>query len=259
MTNLLNIRVWCALALGCVIAASSAAAAEFDQTQALFDQVLKTYVKDARVDYVALKAHPQDLTRYLDQVAAVTKPEFKQWNEQQQIAFLLNAYNAYTLKLIIDHYPIASIKDIGHFWSGPWDQPIVHLFGETTTLSTVENKMLRADYNEPRVHFAMVCASIGCPPLRSEAYVGSRLDDQLSDQARQFMANRTKNRVDVASHTIYLSPIFKWFAGDFEKKSGSVLAFLKPYWPDKERAELANGDFAISYTDYDWSLNKQGK
>ena len=163
--------------------------------------------------------------------------------------------------MIIDHYPISSIKDIGHFWSGPWDQPVVHLFGETTTLSTVENKMLRADYNEPRVHFAMVCASIGCPPLRSEAYVGSRLDDQLNDQARQFMANQTKNRVDVANRTIYLSPIFKWFAGDFDKKSGSVLAFLKPYWPAHERAELkevGQDHFKISYTDYNWSLNKQG-
>lgn len=236
-----------------------AQAAEFDQSHALFDHVLKIYVKDARVDYAALKAHPQDLNRYLEQVAGVTKPEFKQWNEQQQMAFLLNAYNAYTLRLIIDHYPIKSIKDIGNFLRGPWDQPVVKLFDETTTLSTVENKMLRADYSEPRVHFAMVCASIGCPPLRNEAYVAGRLDEQLSDQAKRFLANKTKNRVDVANHTAYLSPIFKWFAGDFEKKSGSVVAFLKPYWPEEERAELENGNFAIRYTDYDWSLNKQGK
>lgn len=248
--------------MGGVLLASRTNAADFDQTHALFNQVLKTYVKNARVDYVALKAHPQELTRYLDQVATVTRPEFKQWSEPQQIAFLLNAYNAYTLQLIIDHYPINSIKDIGHFWSGPWDQPIVKLFGETTTLGTVENKMLRADYTEPRVHFAMVCASIGCPPLRSEAYVAGRLDEQLSDQASQFLADKTKNRVDVANRTIYLSPIFKWFAGDFEKKSGSVLGFLKLYWPEKERAELEKlgpDNFEISYTDYNWSLNKQGE
>jgi Protein of unknown function, DUF547 len=237
-------------------------AAGFDQSSALFDQVLKTYVKDARVDYVALKAHPQDLTRYLDQVAAVTKPEFKQWNEQQQIAFLLNAYNAYTLQLILDHYPLNSIKDIGHIWSGPWDQPVVKLFGETTTLSTVENKMLRADYTEPRVHFAMVCASIGCPPLRSEAYVANRLDEQLNDQAKRFMANRSKNRVDAANRIIYLSPIFKWYAEDFQKKAGSVLQFVKPYWPEEERAaveKLGQDNFEIRYTDYNWSLNKQGQ
>ena len=254
MTKLLNIRVWCALALGCFIAASSAAA-EFDQTYALFNGVLTNGVKDARVNYAALKAHPQELNRYLDEVAAVTKPEFKQWNEQQQIAFLLNAYNAYTLRLIIDHYPINSIKDIGHIWSGPWDQPVVKLFGETITLNTVEQKILRVDYAEPRIHFALVCAAKGCPPLRSEAYVGARLDQQLGDQARLFLATTNKNRVDGGAQVVYLSPIFKWYGGDFEKKSGSVLAALKPYWPAKPVAGYDN--FQIRYTDYDWSLNEQ--
>ncbi len=257
MTRLHFIRGLCALALGWLITASRAAAAEFDQTHALFTGILAQYVKDARVNYAALKAHREALNRYLDRVAAVTKGDFKKWNEPQQIAFLSNAYNAYTLRLIIDHYPIKGIKDIGSLLYGPWDQPIVKLLGETTNLKTVEHKMLRKDYAEPRIHFALVCAAKGCPPLRSEASVGVRLDEQLNDQAKQFLASPDKNRIAPTERVVYLSPIFKWYGSDFEKKSGSVLGALRRYWPEKPAAALAKGDFKIRYTDYDWSLNDQ--
>jgi len=257
MTGLSFTRTLCALALGFTLLASRAAAAEFDQSHTLFDAVLKQYVKNARVDYAGLKAHPQDLNRYLDQVAAVHKAEFKKWTEPQQIAFLSNAYNAYTLRLIIDHYPLKSVKEIGSFINGPWDQPAVKLFGETITLNTLEHKILRVDYAEPRLHFVLVCAAKGCPPLRSEAYVGARLEEQLLDQAKQFLATREKNRVEIAERTVFLSPIFKWYGGDFEKKSGSVLVALKPYWPTKPAAGYE--DFKIRYTNYDWSLNEQSK
>lgn len=250
-------RRWHAFALGCAIIVSQAAAAEFDHTHTLFTGVLTNYVKAARVNYAALKAHPQDLNRYLTQVAAVNKSEFKKWSEPQQVAFLSNAYNAYTLKLIIDHYPLQSIKDIGNFINGPWDQPVVKLFGETMDLNTVEHKILRVDYAEPRLHFVLVCAAKGCPPLRGEAYVGARLEEQLLDQAKQFLAESAKNRISAADRTVYLSPIFKWYGSDFEKKSGAVLAALQPYWPGKPAAGYA--DFKIRYTDYDWSLNEQGK
>lgn len=257
MTRLHINRGLCAFALGCVIIASQATAGEFDQTHALFTGVLTNYVKDARVNYAALKAHPQDLNRYLDQVAALSKAEFKKWNEPQQIAFLSNAYNAYTLRLIIDHHPLKSIKDIGSIFNGPWDQPVVKVFGETITLNTLEHKSLRMDYAEPRLHFVLVCAAKGCPPLRSEAYVGARLEEQLVDQAKQFLAEATKNRVAATERTVYLSPILKWYGSDFEKNSGSVLAALKPYWPDKPATGYA--DFKIRYTDYDWSLNEHSK
>ena len=245
-----------AVALSCATLTSRVAAANFDQSHAIFDGVLKQYVKNSRVGYAALKAHPQDLSRYLDQVAAVSKTEFKNWSEPQQIAFLSNAYNAYTLRLIIDHYPLKSIKVIGSFISGPWDQPVVKLFGETINLNTLEHKVLRVDYAEPRIHFALVCAAKGCPPLRGEAYVGPRLEEQLVDQAKQFLAEATKNRIAATERTVYLSPIFKSYGGDFEKKSGSVLAVLKPYWPENA---IATDGFKIRYTDYDWSLNEQTK
>ena len=257
MTRLHTRPAACVLVLGFAIIATQPAAAEFDQAHATFAGVLTEYVRDARVDYTALKAHPQDLHRYLDQVTAVSKSEFKKWNEPQQIAFLSNAYNAYTLRLIIDHYPVKSIKDIGGLLTGPWDQPVVKLFGETITLNIVEHKILRKDYSEPRIHFALVCAAKGCPPLRSEAYVAGRLDAQLDDQAKQFLANPSKNRVEAGERVVYLSPIFKWYGGDFEKKSGSVLAALEPYWPEKSAAALAKGNFKIRYTEYDWSLNDQ--
>jgi Protein of unknown function, DUF547 len=231
----------------------------FDQNHKLLDDLLHHYVKDARVDYAGLKANPQELNRYLAQVAAITTSHFKQWNEKQQIAFLINAYNAYTLRLILHHYPVKSIKDIGSLLTGPWDQPVVNLFGQTLTLNAVEHGILRKDYAEPRIHFALVCAAKGCPPLRNEAYVGARLDEQLDEQARQFLANPRKNRVDVENQTVYLSPIFKWYGADFHKKSGGVLQFLTPYWPETERAELEKGGFKIRYTDYDWSLNDSGR
>jgi len=233
-------------------------AGSFDHSHAAFDGVLKQYVKDAHVDYAGIKAHPGELNRYLDQVAAVPRTEFQKWSEPQQIAFLTNAYNAYTIWLIVEHYPLKSIRDIGNVVSGPWDQPIVQLFGEMTDLNTLEHKVLRVNYAEPRLHFALVCAAKGCPPLRGEAYVAERFEAQLVDQAKQFLAASEKNRVDAAARTVFLSPIFKWYGGDFEKKSGSLLAALKPYWPE-QAAAVATDDFKISYTDYDWSLNEQAK
>ena len=188
-------------------------------------------------------------------VASVAEPDFKRWTEPQQLAFLINAYNAYTLQLIIDHHPVKSIKDIGGLLKGPWDQPVVRLFGRTLTLNHLEHEIIRKDYPDPRIHFALVCAARGCPPLRDEVYVADRLEEQLDDQARQFLATPAKNRVDAGTRTVYLSPIFKWYGADFEKKHGSVLAALQPYWPKASASALAQGGFKIRYTDYDWSLN----
>lgn len=255
-TTLLQFAVTWTLCLGAVALAQ---AAPFDQAHPLLDKTLKTYVKDALVDYPAVKANRQDLDRYLGEVAAVAEPDFKQWTEKQRLAYLINAYNGYTLQLIIDHYPLKSIKDIGGWLKGPWDQPVVHLFGRTLTLNDLEHKILRVEYAEPRIHFALVCAARGCPPLRGEAYVADRLEAQLDDQARQFLATANKNRVDAGEHVVYLSPLFKWYGADFEKKSGSVLAALKSYWPKEAATALANDGFKTRYTEYDWSLNQSSK
>jgi hypothetical protein len=141
-------------------------------------------------------------------------------------------------------------------FKGPWDQPGVRLFGRTLTLNHLEHDIIRKDYPDPRIHFALICAARGCPPLRDEVYVAERLEEQLNDQARQFLATPVKNRVDAGARTVYLSPIFKWYGADFEKKHGSVLAAMQPYWPKESASALAQGGFKIRYSDYDWSLNQ---
>lgn len=230
-------------------------AAGFDKSHAAFDEVLKEYVKNGRVDYRGLKTHRQGLDNYLDQLASVPKSEFAKWNQNEQMAFLINAYNAFTLRLILDHYPVKSIKDTGSVLHGPWEQPIVRLFGTTITLDFVEHKMLRKDYDDPRIHFALVCAAKSCPPLRGEPYQAATLGEQLDDQGRSFLTEPSKNHVDSRDQVLYLSPIFRWYAGDFEKKAGSVLRFLKPFWPEQVRKDLEQRTFNIRYTEYDWSLN----
>ena len=248
--------LWCAAVLG--LAPLTLA---FDHKHAAFDTVLKARVADGRVDYAALKAAPQPLIAYLDTLAAVPEAAFKSWGEKDRLAFLCNLYNAATLKLIVDHYPVASIKKIGGFFNfgglgdGPWKQKVVRLFGQVTTLDHVEHGIIRKEYPDARAHFALVCAARGCPPLRAGAFVGARLDAQLDEQGRIFLGETEKNRVEARTRTLHLSPIFKWFAGDFEAHAGSVEKFVAPFLPEAARAALAAGGFRISYTDYDWSLN----
>lgn len=244
-------RLGVLLRIACVVS-SAAVAAPFDPGHPLWDATLKRHVRADRVDYAALKAEPGPLNAYLAQVSAVASEEFSRWSEPDRIAFLSNAYNAYTVRLIIDHYPVKSIREIGSLLKGPWEQRVVQLFGENRTLDDLEHKILRAEYPEPRIHFALVCAAKGCPPLRAEAYVGARLETQLNDQARAFLADSSKNRVEVATKTVFLSPIFKWYQVDFDRHAGSVLAALKPHWPE---LPATTDGFRIRYTEYDWTLN----
>ena len=229
----------------------------FDHSHAALTAALKKHVKNGKVDYAALKKNQTSLNTYLDSLATVSKKEFWSWKKNQEIAYLINLYNAATLKLIIDHYPVDSIKDIGGFINGPWEQNVVRLFGNKVTLDFVEHEMLRKYYNEPRIHFAVNCASIGCPVLRAEAYQATKLDNQLDEQGREFLRNDAKNRVNTKTNTLHLSPVFDWFAGDFKKKSGSVQKFILPYLHKKDRAAVKKQQFDIDYTDYSWKLNKQ--
>ncbi len=225
---------------------ASGFAQEFDPAHARFDAVLNAHVTDGQVDYKALKAALEELNAYLDELAAVPEAQFRSWTEPRQIAFLANLYNAATLKLIVDHYPVKSIKDIGSLFKGPWDQPVVRLFGRTITLNNLEHDILRKEYNEPRLHMALVCAAKGCPPLRSEAFVGERLDEQLADQSRIYLASPTGLQLDRAKGEARISAIFKWYGKDFP----SVPAFVARY-----SGQNMDG-LKIRYLDYDWSLNE---
>lgn len=232
-------------------------AAWFDHSHQLFGRVLKKILKDNLVDYAGLKNEPKDLVAYLDQLASVPESEFKKWNQAQRIAYLVNLYNAQTLKLIIDHYPVKSIKDIGGVLKGPWKQPVVRLFGKTITLDDLEHGILRKDYAEPRLHFALVCAAMGCPPLKNEPFTAANLNAQLEEQGKVFFAQKHKNSVDIGKKVVNLSPIFKWFEEDFTKNSGTVIAFVQSYFSPEVSRELVKGGYKINYTHYDWSLNDQ--
>lgn len=213
--------------------------------------VLKDRVHDGRVDYAGLKSDRGGLDAWLDSAAAVPEKEFDAWPREARLAFLVNVYNAATLRLIVDHYPVASIRKIGPFWDpkAPWHQPVVRLFGRTMTLDDLEQGLIRSKYKEPRVHFALVCAAKGCPPLRSEPYEGARLSAQLDDQARTFLSQKAKNDASSSGKTAYLSPIFKWYMEDFGGRKASVLAFVKKWLP-------VETDWDVAWTDYDWSLNE---
>lgn len=239
------------------IARIPAVEADFDHSHAVLTAVLQSSVKSERVNYTALKKNPDALGNYLATLAAVPEKTFNSWNKDQRLAFLINLYNAATIKLVMDHYPVKSIKDIGSFFKGPWDQPVVHVFGQTVTLNHIEHDIIRANYSEPRAHFALVCASIGCPPLRAEAFDAAKLNEQLDDQGRVFFGTKAKNRVDAKGGVLYLSPIFKWFKSDFTGKSGTVEKFVAPFFNDADKTAILSGKLSIQFTDYDWSLNQQ--
>jgi hypothetical protein len=189
----------------------------------------------------------------------VTEPTFKGWSERDQLAYLINLYNAATLQIIIENYPVKSIRSIGLIPGRAWKREFISLFGRNVSLDHVEHGIIRQNYRDARIHFALVCAARSCPLLRAEPFVGVRLSAQLDEQGRTFLAQEVNNRVDAGSRTVHLSPIFQWFAGDFEAEAGSVLKFATPFFPETARAVLAGGgEFKIAFTEYDWSLNEQG-
>ncbi len=227
-----------------------AAAGEFDRSHALYGNVLRLYVKNGLVDYTGIKSNPADLKTYLKETSRVSKEEFDNWPANEQLSFLINLYNARTLELIIDNYPVDSIKEIASDSKGPWEEPVVLLFGDKVSLNNLENDYIRKNHKEPRIHFALVCAARGCPPLLGVPYTTRELDTQLESQTRRFLSDSGKNSVDTEKKVIRLSPIFDWFSEDFSAKSGSVLEFVKPYYGD-----INIEGYRVEYTIYDWSLN----
>jgi len=223
-----------------------------------FGRVLDDCVKNARVDYAALKARPAELDTYLDRVAAIGPDDFARWPRQNRLALLINLYNAQTLRLIVDNYPVASIKKIGLLPGAAWRKKIVRWGGKVISLDELEHGIIRKEYQEPRVHFALVCAAKGCPPLREQPFVPDRLDEQLQDQGRRFLSESVKNRLEASTKTLWLSPIFDWFAGDFTTGGKSITEFVKPMLPEATQTELVSlGEPKIRFTEYDWSLNDQ--
>lgn len=244
-----------------------------------YADVLSTYVNDkGMVDYRGLQSNRAILDRYAASMARLDPKVYEAWSEKQKIAFWINAYNSLTLRVIIDHYPIKS----GGFLSGirfpknsirqipgVWDKIEHAVMGRKMTLDAIEHETLRKQFDEPRIHVALVCAAMGCPPLRNEPYTGDRLDDQLEDQSRKFLRNPKKFRIDRGSNTVYLSSIFEWFGGDFSNQyqtngfsqadasARPVLEFISRHVGDGDSQYLKKHKYRIDYLDYDWSLNEQ--
>jgi hypothetical protein len=226
-----------------------------------FDTLLNAHVRDGLVDYDSFAAAP-GFHRYLDRLAAFDPSAL---SRAEQLAFWINAYNAYTIALILAHDERESIRNInrtlGLSLKGPWRERLVHVGGNHYSLDDVEHEIIRPRFGEPRIHFAVVCAAIGCPPLRSEAYRGDVLDVQLDDQARRFLLSTpASNRVDAAARTVALSPIFNWYKEDFGGGKEAIGRFVARLFPaGAERSLLESGRFTLTFTEYDWRLNAQSR
>lgn len=235
-----------------------------------FDSLLRKHVitidngASTQVDYAGFMRDKPLLDDYLSELTKVEQTTFDSWSDNHQLAFLINAYNAHTIALILTEYPdITSIRDLGSFFSSPWKKEIAPLLGEIRTLDDIEHNLIRGDnkYQEPRIHFAVNCASIGCPALREESYTGDKLETQLQEQTQRFLADKTRNYL--LDDTLYLSKIFSWYGDDFEQGwqgAHSIEAFIGLYsdalgLSEMQANKLISGDMSISFNEYDWRLN----
>lgn len=262
-----------ALLLGSALVVTSFATSFSAQAQNMHDSwnaLLNKHVvainhnHSTEVDYAAIKREHAQLKTYLESLTAVTQSEFDAWEKPKQLAFLINAYNAWTVELILTKYPdIKSIKDLGGFFSSPWSKEFVSLLGKTRSLDDIEHGLIRGSgkYNDPRIHFAVNCASIGCPALREEAYTATDLESQLQEQTVRFLSDMTRNMAQ--ENTLSVSSIFKWYGDDFEKGfrgANTLQQFFLQYSdalkliPAQQKA-LKNDDMKVKFLDYNWDLN----
>ncbi len=261
-----------AAALPLVWLATPAAAQAFDHSHAAWTALLRRHVRlidnghASQLRYAGMAADRPALKAYLATLSAFGRPAFEAFSRGQQMAFLINAYNANTVELILTRYPnLKSIKDLGSFISSPWKPKWIPLLGDTMSLDNIEHDNLRAPgrYSDPRIHFAVNCASVGCPMLREEAYVGDRLDAQLDEQANRFMADRSRNRYNAASKRLELSKIFDWYGGDFtqgHRGITSLAQFAASHAdqladPPADRDAVRGQKLPVDFLDYDWALN----
>jgi len=258
-----------------VLLMNSAIVHAFDHQHSIFTQMLSDVVrlspnkKQTRVDYALLNKQPEKLNQYLNALSSVKQSDYQLWTGDEQLSFLINAYNGFTLQLINQNYvkfqtgKAESIKDLGSFFSSPWKKSFFTLLDEKRSLDDVEHNMIRVWFERPRIHAAVVCAAVSCPPLRNEAFVADKLDQQLDDQMRQFLSDDQSNTINLRDNRVKLSSIFKWYVEDFEKGQqgfNSLNDLITAYQTDiaddpQQLLWLQKQDFKIRYLDYDWQLN----
>ena len=218
------------------------------------------------VSYKGFLADRAALTKVLEEFSAVTKAQYDGFKKEEKLAFLMNAYNAFTIELILTKYPdLKSIRDLGSLVQKPWSKKFFKLLGEERHLDNIEHDIIRAPgaFDEPRIHVMVVCASIGCPALRPEAVLASKLEAQMEDSTKRFLKDRSRNRVNAAGTKLEVSKIFDWYKGDFEKGFKGVSSrevFFARYAESLSddaniRQQIKDGKLPIGHLDYDWSLN----
>ncbi|MBI4054879.1 MAG: DUF547 domain-containing protein [Elusimicrobia bacterium] len=238
----------------------SDAGAALDHTHSLWGEVLSRYNHEGLVDYRGLRENPELLRRYLRSLASVDSAEYASWKRGKQLAFWINAYNSQALQIVADHYPIRprfpkswaypknSIQQI----PGVWKEIYFDMAGRRVALDDIEHEILRKGFREPRIHFALVCASLGCPKLQPKPFEASRLEQQLEQAAREFIQDPKKAHWESRRRILRLSPIFSWFGEDF----GNPQHFILRYLPEEPQRRLSRGAWKIEWLEYDWSLNE---
>lgn len=232
-----------------VHAESPAKPAAFDHS--VFNELLIKHVDaDGWVDYTGLKEHAVKLDHYIASLADAPSDDL---DRDEKLALLINAYNAFTLRLILDHYPVKSIMDIPE--AKRWDAVRWELAGKEFSLNQIEHELIRPKFKEPRIHFALVCAAYSCPKLRNEAYTGEKLEAQLSDQTAYTHSHDRWFRFDRAGNAVYLTALYDWYGGDFKSVADSVLDYVADQVPELRTAIDAGQTPKVRWLDYDWKLN----
>lgn len=249
----------------------SSTAFAFDHTHKEWTSVLKEYqTKKGLLKYKKLKADTDKskeskdakktkihvFNSYIDSVQAVSFKEYSSFSKNEKMAFLINSYNALTVKLILDNYPVKSIKKIGGWFTKPWSVEFFSLLdGKIKSLDPIEHEWIRPKFEDYRIHAAVNCASFSCPPLRNEAFVASRLDKQLDGQMVAWLKDQNRNQISLKSNTWTISKIFDWYEGDFKKWGGGVVNVISKYMKKPLDPE-ASKKIKIKYLNYNWDLNE---
>jgi len=209
-------------------------------SHASFDALLrKNVTSSGKVNYNGFKGNAS-FEQYLKDLSA-NEPQ-SGWSRNKKLAYWINAYNAFTIKLIVDNYPVSSITKLKG--GKPWDYSFIKIGSNTYSLNHIEHKIIRPTFKEPRIHFACVCAAKSCPKLANKAYTASNLNSLLTTQTKYFINNKNKNQI--ADKNLKVSSLFDWYASDF----GDVNAYIAKYYNGTFEA-----DTDIEFMDYDWSLN----
>jgi hypothetical protein len=224
-----------------------------------WDTLIKKHVSLKKVDGVMINAvnyknlkSDGKFKKLVSRLSLAREDSLK--TRDEKLAFWINTYNILAAKMVADRFPIKSIKDAGSFFSSVWKKPAGHVAGKERTLNEIEHEILRK-MDEPRIHVAIVCASVSCPDLRLEAFKVGSLNEQLNDQMKLFLLSSEKGmRIDKKSNRVYLSSIFKWFKDDFESRGG-VLKFISNYVSPEAAKELVDPRIDVSYLDYNWGVN----